>query len=155
MLTSSGAMMAASSSRGEWLDMRAGTVVQPGDGELGADHAERLGAAIGNRLVVGDADDERLLSAEHGPEWGWGPSPCLSDRGGGGGAARGREQGCHRAGGEARQQRVRAAGEDDRDARAQHDASGIRAGEKGQAFRQHVAGLEVGHDQHVGAAGNR
>ena len=50
--------------------------------------------------------------------------------------------------------RVGAAREDDRHPRAEHDARGIRAGEERQALRQHVAGLEIRHDQHVGAAGH-
>ena len=39
--------------------------------------------------------------------------------------------------------------------RAQHDAGGIGAGQERQALGQHVAGLEIGHDQHVGPAGDR
>ena len=50
---------------------------------------------------------------------------------------------------------VGAAGQDDRHARAEHDAGGVGAGQEGQALGQHVAGLEVGHDQHVGAPGDR
>src|SRR5580704_10556641 len=46
------------------LDMGARLVVQPGDGEIGADGAERLGAAIGDRLVVGDADHQRLAASQ-------------------------------------------------------------------------------------------
>ena len=65
------------------------------------------------------------------------------------------DQRCHRAGREAGLHRVGAAGEHDRHARAQHDAGGIGVGEEGQALGQHVAGLEVGHDQHVGATGHR
>ena len=40
-------------------------------------------------------------------------------------------------------------------ARAEHDAGGVGAGQERQALGQHVAGLEVGHDQHVGPAGDR
>ena len=47
------------------------------------------------------------------------------------------------------------AGQDDRHACAQHDAGGIRARQERQALGQHVAGLEVRHDQHVGPAGDR
>ena len=39
--------------------------------------------------------------------------------------------------------------------RAEHDAGRVGAGEERQALREHVAGLEVGHDQHVGAARDR
>ena len=50
---------------------------------------------------------------------------------------------------------VGAAGENDRHARAEHDAGGVRPGEKRQALGEHVAGFEIGHDQHVGASGDR
>ena len=46
--------------------------------------------------------------------------------------------------------RIGAAGQDDRHARAEHDAGGVGAGEEGELLGQHVAGLEIGHDQDVG-----
>src|SRR5260370_37276026 len=39
-------------------------VVEISDRDLGADRAERLGAAIGNRMLVGDADDERAAAGQ-------------------------------------------------------------------------------------------
>ena len=56
----------------------------------------------------------------------------------------------HRAGGEARPDRVGARGQDDRHAGAEHDAGGVGVGEEGQVLRQHVAGLEVGDDEDSG-----
>ena len=47
------------------LDVRARLVVEIGDRELGAELAERLGAAPGDRVLVGDADDEGLPVLEH------------------------------------------------------------------------------------------
>ncbi|MNQ99874.1 hypothetical protein D3C85_1156260 [compost metagenome] len=38
--------------------------------------------------------------------------------------------------------------------RAQHDAGGIRPGEERQALGEHVAGLQIGHHQYVGAPGH-
>ena len=51
--------------------------------------------------------------------------------------------------------RIGPARQDDRHARAEHDAGGIRVGQEGQALGQHVAGLEIGHDEHVGLPGDR
>ena len=58
------------------------------------------------------------------------------------------------AGGEACDGRVGPAGQDDRHAGAEHDAGGIGVGKEGQALGQHVAGLEIGHDEHVGLTGD-
>ena len=60
-LTSSGMKIGASSSRGQRLDEFLRLVVQIGDGELGAEGTKGLGAAPGDRLVVGDPDDQPLL----------------------------------------------------------------------------------------------
>ena len=60
-----------------------------------------------------------------------------------------------RAGGEPGDERIGPAGQDDRHPRAEHDAGGIGAGHEGQALGEHVARLEVGHQQDVGAAGHR
>ena len=54
----------ASSSLRERLDEFLRLVVQIGDGQLGAEGAEGLGAAPGDRLVVGNADDEAFLAFE-------------------------------------------------------------------------------------------
>ena len=51
--------------------------------------------------------------------------------------------------------RVGPARQDDRHAGAEHDAGRIRIGQEGQALGQHVAGLEIGHDEHVGLPGDR
>ena len=51
--------------------------------------------------------------------------------------------------------RIGPARQDDRHAGAQHDAGGIRVGQEGQALGEHVAGLEIGHDEHVGLSGDR
>ncbi len=48
-----------------------------------------------------------------------------------------------------------ARGQDDRHARAEDDSRSVRLGEKGEVLGQHVAGLEVGHDQDLGAACDR
>ena len=48
---------------GQRLDVRPGLVVQVGDGQLGAELAERAGAAEGDRVLVGDAEDQGLLVA--------------------------------------------------------------------------------------------
>src|SRR5689334_6245849 len=53
------------------------------------------------------------------------------------------------AGGEPGQQRIGAAGQDDRHARAEYDAGGIRMRQERQALGQHVASLEVRNDQHI------
>src|SRR5262245_36903061 len=49
---------------GERLDMLLRLLVQIGDRQLSAQRAKSLGAAPGNRLVVGDADDQSLASLE-------------------------------------------------------------------------------------------
>src|SRR5512144_1068749 len=49
---------------GERLDVFLCLVVEIGDRELGPERAKRLSAAPGNRLIVGDADDETLLAFE-------------------------------------------------------------------------------------------
>ena len=46
-------------------------------------------------------------------------------------------------------------GQDDRHARAEHDAGGIGVGEERQVLGQHVAGFEVGHDQDLRLSGDR
>ena len=46
------------------LDEALRLLVEIGDRELGAERAEGLGAAPGDRLVVGDADDQALLAFE-------------------------------------------------------------------------------------------
>ena len=46
------------------LDIFLRLVVQIGDGQLRSQRAERLGAAPGDRLVIGDADDETFLAFE-------------------------------------------------------------------------------------------
>ena len=48
-----------------------------------------------------------------------------------------------------------ARGEDDRHARAEHDAGSVGMGEEGQVLRQHVAGFEVGHHQDLRPARDR
>ena len=52
-------------------------------------------------------------------------------------------------------QGVGTAGENNRHARAEHDAGSVSPSEKRQALGQHVAGFEIGHDQHVGAPSHR
>ena len=64
-LTSSGRKSGASSALRQRLDVRPRLLVEVGDRELGAELAERLGAAVGDRDVVGDADDQRLLAVQH------------------------------------------------------------------------------------------
>ena len=49
---------------------------------------------------------------------------------------------------------VGAAGQDDRHARAEHEAGAVGVGEEAQLLGQDVAGLEVGHEQDVGIAGD-
>ena len=48
----------------ERLDMLLGAFVQIGDGEIGPERTKGLGAAPGDRLVVGDADDQALLALQ-------------------------------------------------------------------------------------------
>ena len=43
----------------------------------------------------------------------------------------------------------------DRHPRPKHDAGGICVGQKGEVFGEHVAGLEVGHDQNLSLPCNR
>ena len=61
-----------------------------------------------------------------------------------------RQQHRERAGGEARAHAVCPAGEDDRNAPAEHHACGIGAAQEGQLLCEHVAGLQIGHQQDVG-----
>jgi hypothetical protein len=49
---------------GQGFDERAGLVVEVGDRQRGPLTPERPGAAVGDRLVVGDADHERFLARE-------------------------------------------------------------------------------------------
>ena len=65
------------------------------------------------------------------------------------------QQDGHGAAGQARLGRVRAAGEDDRDAGAEHDAGQLRAAQVLELLGQHVAALEVGHHEDVGLSGDR
>ena len=44
--------------------MLLGLFIQIGDGEVGAQRAKRLGAAPGDRLIIGNADDQSLLALE-------------------------------------------------------------------------------------------
>ena len=46
------------------LDIGPRPFVQPGDRQVRAHRAERLRAAIRDRLVIGDADDKRLLPGQ-------------------------------------------------------------------------------------------
>jgi hypothetical protein len=50
---------------GQRLDVRLGLVGRVGDGEVGTDLAECAGAAVGDRVLVGDSADERLLALEN------------------------------------------------------------------------------------------
>ena len=54
----------ASSALRQRLDVLLGLFVQIGDGEIGPERTKRLGAAPGDRLVVGDADDQPLLALQ-------------------------------------------------------------------------------------------
>src|SRR5271166_1976924 len=56
---------------------------------------------------------------------------------------------------EASQERVGPARQNDRNARSEHNAGGIRIGEKGEALCEHVAGLEIWNDEHVRASRDR
>ena len=58
------ATISASSSLGQRLDVGLGALVQVGDREIGAERAKALGAAPGDRLVVGDAGDQALAALE-------------------------------------------------------------------------------------------
>ncbi len=66
-----------------------------------------------------------------------------------------RDQLGHRRGADAHTYAVGAAGQDHRHARAEHDAGDVGAGEVHQLLGEHVAGLDVRHDQDVGAARDR
>ena len=50
---------------------------------------------------------------------------------------------------------IGAAGQDDRQPGAQHDARAVGAVKKSQLLGQHVAGFQVRHQQDVGLAGDR
>ena len=52
-----------------------------------------------------------------------------------------------RAGGNPCRLAIGPACQNDRHARAEHDAGGVGMGEEGEVLGQHVAGLEVGHDE--------
>ena len=49
---------------GERLDVFLGLVIQIGDGQLGPERAESLGASPGDRIFVGNADNEASLAFE-------------------------------------------------------------------------------------------
>ena len=66
-----------------------------------------------------------------------------------------RQQQRDRAGGQAGECLVGAAGQNDRHACAEHDAGDLRLGQILELLRQHVPGLEVGHHEDVGTAGDR
>src|SRR6476469_1179434 len=55
------------------------------------------------------------------------------------------------AGGHSRAYRIRARGQDDRHARPENNSGSICVCEEYQIFREHVAGLEVGNDEDLGA----
>ena len=69
-------------------------------------------------------------------------------------AAAPRDDERHRARRDACLARVGAAGQHDRHARTEHDAGARRAAEVLELLREHVAALEVGHDQDVGGTGD-
>ncbi len=48
----------------ERLDMLFSPIVQIGDGEIGAKRTKGLGTSPGDRLIVGDADDQALLALQ-------------------------------------------------------------------------------------------
>src|SRR6185312_16978170 len=75
----------------ERFDVRPSLVVEPGDRELRASGAECLRAAIGDRVLVGDTDDERLVAGEHGADLVGHGAPSAGG-GGGAGAARGSDK---------------------------------------------------------------
>ena len=60
----------------------------------------------------------------------------------------------HGAGGQASLDVVGAAGQDDRHAGPEDDARGVGVGHEGELLGQHVAGLQVGDQEHVGIAGD-
>ena len=49
---------------GQGADMGFGLGVQPGDGKVCALGPQRLGATIGDRVIVGDAHDQRLVTRQ-------------------------------------------------------------------------------------------
>src|SRR5262249_50013685 len=51
---------------GQGLDMRLRLFVEIGDGEIGAESVKSLGTPIGDRLIIGDAGDERFFALEQG-----------------------------------------------------------------------------------------
>ena len=59
-----------------------------------------------------------------------------------------------RAARDPRSHAVGAARQDDRHARAEHEAGAVGVREKAELLGEHVAGLEVGHQQNVGIAGD-
>ena len=52
----------------QWLDVWPGPFVQPGNRKVRSHRPERLCAAICNRLVIRDADNERLLAGKDLPD---------------------------------------------------------------------------------------
>src|SRR6185312_3595434 len=56
---------------------------------------------------------------------------------------------------QARPDIVRARGEDDRNACAEHDARRVGMREEGEILRQHVAGLKIRHDENLRLTGYR
>jgi hypothetical protein len=70
-------------------------------------------------------------------------------------AARVRVKHRHGTRSHARAHGIRARGENDRHARAEYHSRRVRLGEERQVFGQHVAGFEIGHDENLGAAGDR
>ena len=59
-----------------------------------------------------------------------------------------------RAAGDARPHAVGAAGENDRNAGAEHEAGAVGVGEEAELLGEDVAGLEIGREQDVGIAGD-
>src|SRR5215472_18187637 len=47
------------------LNKAARLLIQPGNREIRADRTKGLGAAVGDRVLVGDAKDKRLFPLEH------------------------------------------------------------------------------------------
>ncbi len=47
------------------LDVSSRLVVEPSDGELGAGRTECLGAAVSDRVIIGDTDDQGLCTGKH------------------------------------------------------------------------------------------
>ena len=63
--TSSGRKMRRLELARQRLDVGPRLLVEIGDREVGAELAERLRAAVGDRVLVGDADHERLRALQH------------------------------------------------------------------------------------------